>query len=477
MNSPSPKLRTPLFAGLATVSVAAFAFRLGLLEPGADSPTLWAKPGKDGLSCSSCHTPSGREVWSSAIRLADVKRRALNHLSEVDASRLEDEVSRLRAQHSASKGPERPFAPDHYSAANLSVKERDERFRDHLFQIAPRLTKGRVWTLADAAKASRELRATRLERVQTQILLDPLSRDPVRASDGPMLGDWIPDVGLSPAGTKAFERACAEHRRLDGNFDLPAISQAVTKVEGPPTTAIAQLALLKRMALLHWQTRLETGRNPRLVKLSATMNEDPVWAVGNFARRVKGLKPDQLGLDRATALRMGVEWDKPVDHDQSALSWMWVGWMLDPSLQTTSFDAFARNGQYLAKMFWDAGPYPWHAAYFAARRPAEARQAAHKNEAFQPEINAFVNNGVLDQLAPNDSRFVRLCANLLRMDCLLVEHDLALGRTLKFPSAAKQQLGALWTFVAPKLTATDRNKTQKIVSRFAAAVGRGVRSR
>lgn len=451
------------------VLILVFKVPSALAEPPVrtDFLALWQKPGNDQFSCSSCHTPSGREILDSNISLEDVKRRALNHLSTGDATAIAQAVGEERKLHSFPISGLRPFQPEGKALAGSTIAERDTAFGQSLQTVAPHLAGGEVWTVEEAEKAARELLATPLRKVQPGIVFDPLSRDPVRALDGPALGDWIPDVGLSRPGTKAFEEACRKYRRPDGSYDLAAIDAAVTVVEGRPTSPLSELARLKRLALLEYVSLLETGHPPRPVTPGPHLPEDPIWAVGNFARKIQGATAEAWGMNATLAARAGVPMGKPIDMRQTALSWFWVGWTIDPSLQSTSFDRKTRTGQYLAQMFWDAGPYPWHAAYFAARRPLEEREIAASGIAFQPEINAFVNGAVLERNlhleVEAQQAFVRWCANLLRMDCLLIQKDRREGRKVPYPFSARQQLSDLWHFVGSRLDEPSRQKTQQIV--------------
>lgn len=435
------------------------------------NPARWMKPGVDGRSCVACHTPSGREIWDSPISIGDVRRRGFQHLTGGDVIALADSVAELRESLKPGARPNRPFQPAGPLIEGKTVSERDDAFGRSLEKVAPRLYRGEVWTLADAEAAMEELCSKPLTQVQPGFALDPISRDPYRPLDGPALGDWIPDIPLSQAGTVAFIEAC----RASGGTDIAAIDAAILKVEGQPKSTIEQLSRLKRLALLRLAAQLETGRQEGPIRLGPSLPEDPVWAVGHLVSQTPSATPESWGMDEAVARRAGVEMGKPMDLRPMALSWMWVGWIIDPSLQLTSGDRFTKFGVYLTQMLWDAGPYPWHAAYFASRRSLEARKLAATGEALQPEINVFVNRGILEQDAPKSSvsktSFVRYCGALLRMDCLLIERDLSEGRKLAFPSAARQQLGELWQFVSSQENGEDKSRTEAIVSRVLAKLG------
>ena len=438
---------------------------VSMLAPARDqvSPVHWTQPGKDGLSCSSCHSPTGREVWQSDISLEDVKRRALNHLGENDAQQLLSEVSVLRGPVQTSNFPLRPFEPRGGALRGETPTDRDQAFAETLKTSLPSLIGKKVWTLAEAEVAAKELTAVPLKDVRTGIIYDPVSRDPVRPNDGPNLGDWIADAPLDRKDTLEYERVCQKNYDAVNGYDVKGIATDLAKNVAPAETTIAHLSQLKRIALLQYSNYLETGKPPECLPLSSELPEQPIWAVGDLERRIQDMDPQSLGISEHDADRLGVKWGKPANLAPSALSWMWIGWTLDPGLQNSSLERVAKTGQYLAKAFWDAGPYPWHAAYFAARRPLEQRARAGDHEAFQPEINAFVNNVVLETQAPKDADFANFCANLLRMDCLLVQRDLGKGRKLPYPTSAKQQAVSLWNFVKTRIAESDRAKTKAIL--------------
>ena len=89
-------------------------------------------------------------------------------------------------------------------------------------------------------------------------------------------------------------------------------------------------------------------------------------------------------------------------------------------------------------------------------------------------FTAFVNDHALETYAPKEPKsraaFVKLCANLLRMDCLLLERDLKLGRVVPVRPAARQQLGSIWKFVGAALSKEDNAKTEVIVKRVLASL-------
>jgi hypothetical protein len=450
---------------LLASSLAALA--AGILVPAAPGqPTIanWSKPGRDGHACLSCHSLSGREVWSTSIE--NLTRRARNHLSEEESLQTAESIAAIRG--SAGSSTLRPFEPAGGSYAGTTATERDEAFGQSLGTLVPKLAAGQVWTLNDAEAAAQELCATPLPQVKTGLIFDPLSRDPVRAADGPLLGDWIPDVALSPEGTEVYQAAClATDDRFDAD-DLLRISAALNTAEGRPKSAIIEMSRLKRLALLKYtEQNQRLGELPAPVVAPQLMPDDPIWGVGNVARLYNGMSPQQLGMTEEMAKTAGLEWGVPIELNQMALSWFWVAWTLDPSLQHTSLELKAKTGQYMAQSFWDAGPYPWHAAYFAARRPMEER--AGSGQALQPEINAFVNEDVLLRIHPANKAslqaFAHFCANVAKMDCLLMERDLKAGLPLANQFSARQQMNALVSFAEPHLTPEEARRTRDLVAR------------
>ncbi|MBS1724835.1 MAG: hypothetical protein JSS66_17980 [Armatimonadetes bacterium] len=391
-------------------------------------------------------------------------RRASNHLGEAESAALAKELIAERLSLVARRGTRRPFEPGGRSFSGKSAKERDAQFGQSLAGLIPRLATGAVWTLAEAEAAAKELTSTPLKDVPTGLVFDPVSRDPYRALDGPALSDWIPDVALDQRATVAFETA------LTAGKSVEAVETAITEASHSPRTGIESLSRFKRLALVKWVRYLEIGIWPQPESLGPKMPEDPIWAVGNTFRLDEGMTPQLLGMDPVLARTAGVELKKPLSLAQSALSWMWVGWTMDPSLLKTTLDPVAQTGTYVNKALWDAGPYPWHAAYFTFRRAFEERKLSRNGQCLRPELNAFVNNDVLKHFAPDDPAFVKFCANGLRMDCLLVDRDRKQRRTIKNADAAKRQLTNLWEFVGPKLATEEATRTKSLLDRTTKAL-------
>lgn len=386
---------------------------------------LWRKPGRDGLSCVSCHSDSGREIWMSAITPDNVRRRALRHLNGEDASRLALLTEEMR-RGTTPVGI--PFAPADCLLPGNTPAARDRAFVLRLRRDGFPLLTETIQTLADAQRVDVQIRSVPLDRVPVGIQLDPVSRDPAHGGLGPMLGDWIPDV--------------------------PA--------KEPVSTPLAELARRKRIALRFYEERLKGSQ----VRIAPDSVEHPLWSVGSFARFYGDATGRTFGLSEGEARDLGVSLDRPLGFNEVALSWFWIAWTLDPSLQTLSRDPQARNGAYMSEMLWKGGPYPFHAAYFAARRPLELR-AKQPGFALQPDFAAFVNNDNLlhYQPAKPEARldFIAACRALLRMDCLLLTADLTHGRDSANPVGAIQQIGALWHYVKGQDTPGENAQTQPIV--------------
>lgn len=248
-----------------------------------------------------------------------------------------------------------------------------------------------------------------------------------------MLGDWIADLPPNPK-----------------DFSL-----------------LAQFSELKRRALVVYEKSLEQGRLPNVEGTLKKEPEHPIWAVGSFARNYADYNGEAFGLTSDQAQVIGVGRDEPLGLGIVAMNWFWVGWILDPSLSNMSRDRQAQNGSYLAEMLWKGGPYPMHALYFASRRPLE-RRVITPNDALQPDFTAFVNDGNLAKFQPTNAavrrRFVQGCRELLRMSCLLLVRDLRWGRRSANPTGARQQLTALWKYVAASDTAAENQATRPLVA-------------
>lgn len=427
----------------------------------------WFKYGPDGFSCVSCHTPSGRDLVDSAITREDLVRRGSGHIGEKDATALADSILRSRGRLPRPATTVRPFQPEGTPLKGNTPEQRDTSFGGTLNNLSPTLAAGKVTSLADARKAAAELTDDPLQHVVPGIVFDPLSQEPFRKMDGPPLGDWIPDIGLSYEGTTQFVISLDDHPYRDG-YDILAIDTEINKVEGRFKSGIDMLSRWKRMALVQYEGFLRSGKLPKPSKLSPSLNANPIWLVGDFARANTGSTPLSIGMTEFAAEKQGLDPEAPMDLHPMAVSWFWTSWIIDPSLQSTALSPQVKSGRRMTEELLDGGPLFWHAAYFNARRPmeelAETKKITVELSALARKIPARLPADPADR-----ARLVRYLDNLFRMLCLTVEADPAsVNRATAIPP--DEELDLFLERVSPLLSPQDRDETAVLHKRAVQAL-------
>jgi hypothetical protein len=301
--------------------------------------------------------------------------------------------------------------------------------------------------------------------MQPGITIDPLSREPRRSDKGLLIGDWIPDVPLSPERTSIYASKATE---IAGNAtsddpkrQLLAL-QMVYAITDRPQTPLATLAFYKRAALLQfgkpWKGFVPTSRMP----------ENPVWAVGNQLRIMHGRRTDELGISPEECLATGLKSGDYIQTAGSAASWFWVCFATDPTLESMSLDIKARNGQYFLQALADTGKAPWTTAY-ASSYLVLSRAGVRPEMALQPDFTAFVNNDQIIKNAPRDSHqrllYQSWLRNVLRMLVYLMLDDIQAGRPVFNAVGASQQLSDFLRSVNALVPAATRADDARMVKR------------
>lgn len=339
---------------------------LALLAP---DPGLaaWRRADVRGQACVSCHSPDGIELSTYGFARADIVRRATRHLTAEDAGRIVALLGRRSA--SADAMLDRPLQPGGAVLPGATPAERDLAFLRTLPEVAPTLASGRVDSEAAALRVRDEALRVDLTRLRVGIPFDRLSEDGFHGTEHRSLAHWIPDVPVRGASREAEDRYLAD----PSDANLRALDAGVRATIPSAATPGELLAIAKYRSLLVLSHRLRTGRlvlpvEPR----TQGFNQNPFWDVADFARRYEDeTSLDHLGLpaDTAAAKREG-----PAYRDQLKalrLPWFWLGWTLDPALQTSGTAGETQRADYFARYLWKDGPYPGHLAFMITKKLVE----------------------------------------------------------------------------------------------------------
>jgi hypothetical protein len=420
----------------------------------------------DNTTCISCHSPVGTELFSSGFTRADFARRASRHMGASDAKVVAETLASVRVP----KTPTSWLFPVHTTQSKKMRGERDTAFGTRLRTATPRFTSGLISSPKAALDAAAQLLSHHPSRIEPGIVIDPLSREPGLSDRGLLIGDWIPDVPLSPERTSILGSKAAEisgHAASDDTKRNELALQMVYAITDRPQTPLATLAFYKRAALLQfgqpWKAFTPTTRIP----------ENPIWAVGNQLRIMHNRRTDELGISleecRATGLKSG-------DYLQtagSAVSWFWVCFATDPTLESMSLDIKARNGQYFLQALADTAEAPWTAAY-AASYLVLARSRIRPQMALQPDFTAFVNNDQILKNAPREKAqrllYQTWLRNALRMVVYLMLDDINAGMPVFNAVGASQQLTDFLRSINALVPAAKQADDARLVKRALATL-------
>lgn len=434
---------------------------------GAKYFTLWHTKGQDGLKCVSCHTPRGTEILMSGVSAADMTRRAKPHLGEEKASFIAEAFRACRSQVVVR----RPFEPKGGILPGAGPEARDEAFGAQLQRLYPTWFVEKSRTYEEALSDAKRMTSVPLDTIRTGFEFDQLSNDPFRNLTSLTINDWIPDVELADEEATAFNTACMSAKL---SAPLRELQLSVQEIQGKPKTSFEHLSNLKRLALLEYERSLLTGAKLEPGELSRTFPEDPIWAVGNWARMMNGFPPETLGIPPAKVAALRMKPGEPLNLSGMALSWFWVAWMRDPSLLMTSRDKPALDGQYMSETIWLAGPYAMHNAFFVTRRPLETYFAQKGSMNLKAEFTAFSNDGALEKFEPKSpaarKRFLAWCHSLVDVYSTILIQDAKTHKTMWQPTQSLQQLEGIAAFLSKRVSRSSAAALNQKVAKLKIAL-------
>lgn len=429
------------------------------IQPNTAAQSALTQLRLDGTACISCHSPMGTELFSSGFTSKDFARRAARHMNASDAKAVAETLTGVHTPAS----PKSWLFPVHASLGKSNGVSRDTAFGGRLRAATPVLS-GKPIASKDAAFAAAEQLLTLTPSgIQPGIVIDPLSREPKLSDTGLLIGDWIPDVPLSPERTSIYAAKAteiADNAASDDPRRHELALQMVYAIADRPQTPLATLAFYKRAALLQfgkpWKGFVPTSQMP----------ENPIWAVGNQLRIMHGRRTDELGISPDECLATGLKNGDYIQTAASAASWFWVCFATDPTLESMSLDIKARNGQYFLQALADTREAPWTAAY-AASYLVLARSRVRSQMALQPDFTAFVNNNQIIKNAPKDKAqrllYQGWLRNVMRMFVYLMLEDINAGMPVFNAVGASQQFSDVLRSVNALVPANKYPDDSKLV--------------
>lgn len=384
-----------------------------------DAPGLvaWRRPDARGQSCVSCHSPDGIELSAFGFSRENVLRRAVRHLPADDGEAIVAMLRRRKASGDAMR--DRPLQPGGVPLPGSTPAARDLAFLRTLPAVVPTLAAGRVDSEASALKVRDEALRIDLTKLRIGIPFNRLSEDGFHGREHRTVAHWFPDVPIAKVDPAAGDRYLKDP--TDANLRALDVRGALNAATSPGEL----LALSKYRSLLILQHRLRTGRlTPLATPGTLVLNQNPFWDVADFARRYEE-ETDVASLgfpaDVATGKQGG-----PSYRDQLKalrLPWFWMGWELDPALQTSGLNGETQRADYFVRYLWKDGPYPAHLAFMLTKKLVEQGYNPRLwNEPRFPQryeisFSDFLMGEELGRLELGGEygrRFVRLAGNALR---------------------------------------------------------------
>lgn len=423
------------------------------------------KKGKFGESCASCHSPDLIELAVYDFSDDNLRRRARAHVSGEDTEKI---VAMIRAERETynltnllNPLTDRPLQPAGNVLQGATTLEKDSAFGEILLEKLPTLAAGKIETEAEALKARDELLAVDLRDLSVGIEFPRLSEDNFHGAKHGSLNDWIADLprpAKSERAEAAFYAVSDEYLQNPSRENLWRLYDAVetdTKSFNElPAGEFAKQKYLSLLILQHlYREKLSLQSNKLMTGATAFdyLKKDdlpnPLWNFGSLAaawRKFRvpfvGVKFDiserdaprhvkTLGFPEMTTEKLDSSISGREAMNEIGLSWMYLGFMLDPSLERTnddySYGVFKRKNQPdKADDLYELlrGQFPLHNAFVASLK------VVSKQKDFDADYGKFADkNNSLESKTPMSAGHRKLyqtfVANSYRMSLFLLERQ------------------------------------------------------
>jgi len=409
----------------------------------------WRKYDAKGRACVSCHSPDGLEIAAYAFSDEDIFRRATAHVTADEARQIVEMIHGVRKQYHISKlldpMTDLPMQPGGAVLVGNSPMDRDAAFAATLPNLVPLMFGSRIGTLAAAKAARDQVLSVNLDRLKIGIPLDRLSEDVFHGNEHASIADWIPDVPLSselPTDIQDAYLASPSKRTYD------ALDHALAEIAPRQPSLSHYLSVNKRRSLLYLQHNM---RMKLLNKSEPVRFEgfNPMWNIGDFGRQFAEVSVSKMGLPEDIAAKKVAGPDSKEQLKQLRLSWMWLGWCMDPGLQKTSPFTETMRADYFSRLMWSDGPYPMHLAFMLTRKIATESFVPNAWGAGPPQhldldYSAFTSDKGLGGPSPIDPKHKKLfdtfTANSFRMNLIFQIDELRRSNVVFLRYALVQQI-------------------------------------
>jgi hypothetical protein len=298
-----------------------------------------------GASCASCHAPDGFDLAFIRFSDFDIRRRGSMHVGkgqdELNASRLEDIINMihaLRVKHNINPQDPfhyRPFQPGSEILESSGGLNSDYQFGQHLKQKNLIIINKDIHTFDDAKKSRNELINLNLWDLNIGISLNLWSIDHYSGSDSFALADWLPVLPLMPKSGKE-QQWYLLHDEYLANPTIQLLEKILTELEDlaevPFSENGAVYSTQKYKAMLIAQHMFRKHKTSQQDATSAEkifdtlfIRNNPFWEIGILSYNKNLQLPEDI--------ESRYSWFNSIDDQlvQTAIPWLWLGWMADYS--------------------------------------------------------------------------------------------------------------------------------------------------
>jgi hypothetical protein len=346
---------------------------------------LWRKPIAKG-SCSGCHGPDFFDLARIGSSDATITRRALaDTATRSEAKALVQVVKNLRQKHKLpTENPLefRPFQPGGAILPGATPVERDIAMGRQLERLEPTLMGARIDSLEAAKRAKDEMLKLDLRSIQIGIAYPRWSADLFHGADHGTMNDWISDVArVARPDTMSAWRALEDEYLSDPsneNFwrmyaavDTLTAMKDITQDEAVQFSANKFKATLIGQHLLRTQalgrkdatqgalafSYLQNSDYANVLKTAEFLPGKEIWGVGDATRALLGGAGLEKNPSRTDVISKGfpnfvadsIDPNMTVQNNEQAMrvSWFWLGFTVDPSLNRVSGSNSTKSAEYL----------------------------------------------------------------------------------------------------------------------------------
>ena len=347
----------------------------------------WRTPGgRLNSACASCHSPDAFDLAQFAFDDATIRRRAISHVSDENATKIIALVHAMRRKYAITSPldpmNDRPLQPGGRVLPGATPEDRDLAFGKSLESVAPMLMTGRVDSLAKAREAEKEIMAIDPRRLAIGIPINRWSEDIFHGEEHGTVADWITDLPCAPdpAKQKEWFDIVDAYIAEPTDANLWRIYNAVPDHTVPFTNMpfSKEFAYHKYLSMLVGQQLLreralgvEDERRSGPVEFSYLgkgIVPNPMWDLGEYAALNEGLDTETQGMPDEVLPTISRKISFPDQMRAMKTPWLWMGWLQDQGLQRTATDQNTRNGRYFSLALYSDGDYALHNCFMITRK-------------------------------------------------------------------------------------------------------------